>query len=228
MVLQLSENRNKENCMARIICLDENNQPVTLADIAAWGGIGGGLTPGDYLFLITGVEQKQTQGGKPQIQLTMEVVAGAETETHNGQKMLDWRSLSGKKGALARLKSLLDACGVALDAQGGFDDADLIGRQFWAEAFQDIAVKTDATGAMTEREVTKIRDERSAVEDGAAAAPAAAPAAAAAAPAPAPAPAPAAAPVAAPARAAAPTLTTARGVGGAPAGRRLPVPPPRK
>jgi hypothetical protein len=218
--------------MARVICIDENNTPVSLADIAAWGGVGGGLTPGDYLFQITAVEQKQTQGGKPQIQLTMEVVAGAETETHNGQKMLDWRSLSGKKGALARLKSLLDACGVQLDAQGGFDDADLIGRQFWAEAFQDIATKTDATGATTEREVTKIRDERSAVEESGAAeaAPtaAAAPAAAAAAPAPAPAQA-AAAPAAAPARATAPTLTTSRGVGGpAPAGRRLPVPPARK
>ena len=210
--------------MARIICYDENNKPVTLADIAAWGGIGGGLAPGDYLFQINEVEQKQTQGGKPQIQLTMEVIAGVETETHNGQKMLDWRSLSGKKGALARLKSLLDACGVVLDAQGGFDDADLIGRQFWAEAFQDIAKTTSPTGEVSEREVTKIRDERSAVEDAGAVAVAAAPAAAPAAPAPAPAPAPAAAP----ARAAAPTLTTSRGVGGAAPGRRLPVPPPRK
>jgi len=205
--------------MARINCLDENNKPVSLADIAGWGGIGGGLTPGDYLFQINEVEQKLTQGGKPQIQLTMEVVAGAETETHDGQKMLDWRSLSGKKGALGRLKSLLDACGVQLDASGGFDDQDLVGKQFWAEAFQDIAKKTDATGAVTEREVTKIRDER-AIEG--------APASVAPAPAIAPAPAPAPAPAAAPARAVAPTLTTARGVGGAaPAGRRLP-PPPRK
>jgi hypothetical protein len=208
--------------MARVICLDENNTPVSLAEIAAWGGIGGGLAPGDYLFRIIAVGQKQTQGGKPQIELTMEVVAGADTETHNGQKMLDWRSLSGKSGALARLKSLLDACGVQLDAQGGFDDADLVGREFWAEAFQDIARKTEASGQVIEREVTKIRDERSAVDEGAAttAAPAAAPTA----------PAPAPTPAAAPARAAAPTLTTSRGVGGvAPtAGRRLPVPPPRK
>jgi pyruvate/2-oxoglutarate dehydrogenase complex dihydrolipoamide acyltransferase (E2) component len=211
--------------MARIICLDENNQPVTLADIAAWGGVGGGLTPGDYLFQITGVEQKQTQSGKPQIQLTMEVVAGAETDTHNGQKMLDWRMLGGKKGALGRLKALLDACNIQLDAQGGFDDADLIGREFWAEAYQDIAKKTLPTGEVEEREVTKIRDERSANDTGASAA-----AAVAAPAAPAPAPAQAApAPAAAPARAVAPTLTTARGVGGAaPAGRRLPVPPPRK
>jgi pyruvate/2-oxoglutarate dehydrogenase complex dihydrolipoamide acyltransferase (E2) component len=213
--------------MARIICIDENNAPVSLAEVAAWGGTGGNLTPGDYLFQVTAVEQKQTQNGKPQIQLSLEVVAGAETETHNGQKLLDWRMLGGKKGALGRLKSLLEACGVQLDAQGGFDDQDLIGREFWAEAYMDIAKKTDAQGTETEREVTKIRDERSAVEGGATDAPAAAaapaPAAAAAAPAPAPAPAQAAA---APARAAAPTLTTNRGVGGsAPAGRRLPVPP---
>jgi hypothetical protein len=206
--------------MARIICQDENGKVVSLAEVAGWGGVGGGLTPGDYLFLINEVEQKQTQGGKPQIQLTMEVVTGADTETHNGQKFMDWRSLSGKKGALGRLKSLLDACGVALDANGGFDDQDLVGRQFWAEAYQDVAKKTEATGEVTEREVTRIRDERPA--EGAAeavAAPAAAPAPAAPTPAPAPAP--------APARAVAPTLTTSRGVGTAP-GRKLPVPPPRR
>ena len=45
--------------MARIICLDENNTPVSLTDIAAWGGVGGGLAPGDYLFQINSVEQKQ-------------------------------------------------------------------------------------------------------------------------------------------------------------------------
>jgi hypothetical protein len=146
--------------MARIQCLNESNQPVSLADIAAWDGEGGGLTPGMYLFHINEVEQTTAQSsGKPQLHLKMTVVQGADSEAHNGQDFQDWRPLAGKKGALGRLKSLLDACAIQLDGNGGFDDQELVNREFWAEAFEDDAPNPSAEDPGRTKKVTRLRKE---------------------------------------------------------------------
>ena len=210
--------------MARVTIVDENNQPIDPNTVTAWDGCGGMLPPGLYDFAVTNVELKQTSTGRPQIELDLTVIAGVDpvTDAYNGQTKKDWRLLGGKSAVLGRLKSLLDACGVQIAANGDFDTDELRDRQFTAEVYEDSYDKPDpATGTVKTITNTRIRGEQSlggATE--APAAPAPAPAR------PAPAPAAPAAPMA-PARAAAPTLPSAPRVAGAvlprPAARPVPA-----
>lgn len=209
--------------MARVQVLDEQGAPFDLNQATAWDGEGFSMTPGDYVFAIESVTQGMSSNSKPQLELQLVVVQGLATEAHNEQKMKHWVSLT--KAAASRLRCLLDAAGVAPDAEGGFDDADLVGRQFIAEVYEDEYEKgVNLDGTPKVKKSTKIRKERP-VEGAEAAAAEAAPA-----PTPAPAPAAAAKPAAAPAaRAVAPAKPAApalpRVASSLPApGTRVPVP----
>jgi hypothetical protein len=96
---------------------------------------------------------------KPQMELGLSVVQGATTEQHNGQPIKHWVSLT--KAAAGRLRNFLDAVGLAPDAEGGFDDSELIGRQFMGEIFEDEYQKgINLDGTPKIKTSIKIRKER--------------------------------------------------------------------
>lgn len=193
---------------------------VRLQDEQAWDGTGGALPPGNYLFKVTGVEQKPANSGNLQMILQLEVLDCAESQAHIGRGMKHFVMLmASTKG---RVKHMLDVCGIVPDDDGGFDDESFMGAEFAGVVETNTYEKADpATGQTTTKTNSKINQERpasdwetilaelgvGAAEGGAVAAPAVAakPAAApvAARPAPArqqqPLPPPGAAPAAAPA-----------------------------
>jgi hypothetical protein len=165
--------------MARVQIIDDaTGAPFDLNTVAPWDGEGFSVTPGEYVFTVESVFQGMSGNSKPQLELGLVIVQGLATEAHNGQQMKHWVSLT--KAAAGRLRNFLDATGLAPDAEGGFDDAELVGRQFIAEVWEDEyqkGINTDGSPHM--KKSTKLRKERP-VEG----------AAQAEAPAPAPAPAP--------------------------------------
>lgn len=187
---------------------------VNLNEVKPWNGEANILPPGDYIFEITDVEQKQSSKGNPQMELSLEVIAGVEpvTEQYNGAKSKHWLSLL--PAAAGRVRNMIDACGIRLAAKGTFDDQDLIGRQFAGTVVENVYQKMDAgTGATRDVVNTRIQNERS-LSDADLAAPA---------PAPEPEPEPELAP--APVRAAAPAaVTPTRAVTSLPRPPQRPVP----
>lgn len=144
--------------MARVQVLDENNQPVNLNNVEAWDGEGFHVTPGDYIFEVTSVVQTQSGTGKPQLELGLSIVQGLATEAHNGQNMKHWVSLTS--AAAPRLRNFLNAIGLAPDGDGGFDDVEIVGRQFQAEVWEDEYQKgINADGTPNMKKSTKIRKE---------------------------------------------------------------------
>lgn len=208
--------------MARVQVLDENNAPLDLNTVAPWDGEGFFVTPGEYVFTIETATQTMSSSAKPQLELGLVIAQGLATEAHNGQNMKHWVSLT--KAAAGRLRNFLDAIGLAPDEQGGFDDAELIGRQFIAEVWEDEYQKgLNGDGTPNMKKSTKLRKERP-VEGAEAAAEAPAPARAPApAPAAKPAPAPAPARQAAPAKPSVPGLPRVASTLPTP-GQRVPIP----
>jgi hypothetical protein len=146
--------------MARVQIVDENHAPINLAEVSAWDGEFQGLTPNqDYLLQIEEVAQEASKSkGTPQLVVKCTVLQGVETETHNGSKQTHWVPLTAK--AAGRLKCFLDACLLVPDADGGFDDQDLVGRCFVAEAFDQEYKKTDPLLGEIVKTSTKFRKER--------------------------------------------------------------------
>jgi len=187
--------------MARLLVVDENNNPIDMAQVAAWDGESNGVPPGTYIFEIVGATQEMSNNQKPQLVLDLIVIAGDGTEAYNGAKQKHWTSLTAK--AAGRLKNLLNAVGLVAGPEG-LDDQELIGRQFQADVVEEPYTEQTATGPV-EKTSCKIKHE---VPVGSAEAVSAA--APASVPAPAPAPAPAAAPAVRPAPAVAPAAAPAR------------------
>jgi len=163
--------------MARVQVFDEQGALIDLRGVAPWDGEGFSVAPGEYVFEVEEATQEQSSKDKPQLALGLRIVSGLATEVHNDQKMKHWISLTGK--AAPRLRNFLNAVGIEADADGGFDDQDLIGRQFQAEVFESEYQKgTDpVTGAPNMKTSSKIRKERLVEgEAGASQAPAAPPA----------------------------------------------------
>jgi hypothetical protein len=195
-------------------------------EVSAWSGESEALPPGpDYAFQIEGVEQGVSpQKQTPQLNVTCIVLN--EGENYGRKGIFRYNLNLDKEAPRKRLRSLIDATGIPMDADGGIDDQDLIGRQFLADVIaENYDVVDGTTGTKITKTASRIQNERPL--DGAnqaadAAAPqAVAPAPAAAAPAPAPAPA-AAAPAA---RAAIPAPRPAAAA--APAARPAYTPPSR-
>jgi hypothetical protein len=132
---------------------------VRLQDEQAWDGTGGALPPGNYLFKVTGVEQKPANTGNPQMILQLEVIDGAESQAHNGRGMKHFIMLmASTKG---RVKHMLDVCGIVPDDDGGFDDESFMGAEFAGVVETNTFTKPDpATGQTVEKTNTKINQER--------------------------------------------------------------------
>jgi hypothetical protein len=141
--------------MAQVQILDENNNPVDLATVAAWNGESSMVSPGQYYFQVMEVVQEASSKGNPQLVISLQVIGGVESEAHNGAKMKHWISLTLK--AAGRLVNFCNACGVVLGA-GGFDDQDLVDKQLMAEVYEDTYTKQTAAGPV-EKTSTKIRNE---------------------------------------------------------------------
>jgi hypothetical protein len=203
-----------------------------------WDGSTSMLPPGEYVFQVEEcvIVPPKKEGGHPQLEFDLTVQAGADSEQYNGTEKKHWLSLAPK--AAGRVRNMLDACGVAVEADGSFDSDHFQGAQFIAEVYEESYLKPNLAKGTTDEVITnRIRKERP-VEAGwsdGGAAPAAAQAPAAAAPAAAAprapaAKAPAAAQAAAPAAAAAPPPAAPaqpRVATGNPP-RRPPIPPRRR
>jgi len=169
---------------------------VNLNEVDAWdGSSGGALPPGEYVFEVTECIIGNSSKGNSQLELDLVVVAGAVTDAVNGATKKHWVVMTEKSAG--RVRNMLDACGVQMNAAGAFDSDHFKGTQFIGEVYEDSYDKPDlSTGQNVTKITSKIRKERPVSvgfsdQDGA---PAIAPAAAPAPQAPAPAPAAPAAP----------------------------------
>ena len=203
---------------------------VNLNETSAWDGGMSMLPPDEYMFEVVDcvIVPAKKEGGHPQLEFDLTVVASATGEQYNGSEKKHWLSLSPK--AAGRVRNMLDACGIAPEADGGFDTDLFKGTSFIAEVYEDTYKKANlTTGEQDEIVTNKIRKERpvsAGWSDGAAApaaqaAPAATPAATAQRAPTAPAAKPAAAAPAASAATTQPRVAT----GNPP--RRPPIPPRR-
>jgi hypothetical protein len=136
-------------------------------EVQGWGGESESLPPGtDYVFEVEKAEQgKSAQKGTPQ--LTLECVV-RWPESLEGRKGWARYYLIDNKGSRARLRQIVDATGIPLDAQGGFDDQDFVGRVFVADVIVEPYEKTDpTTGTTVSKESARIVNERIYAPEGA-------------------------------------------------------------
>jgi hypothetical protein len=134
---------------------------VNLNEVEAWDGASSGVLPiGEYVFDVTACTITNAKSsGMAQLEFDLTVAAGAATDACNGMTKKHWASLSPK--AAARVRNLLDACGVGVDAEGGFDSDLFVGTQFIGEVFEDSYEKANlATGGTDTKTNNKIRKER--------------------------------------------------------------------
>jgi len=204
-----------------------------LNDITPWDGEQTILPPDDYAFRVEDctIKPPKTTDKQPQLEFDLVVIGGASTDQYNGSSKKHWLSLASK--AAGRVRNMLDACGVPVEADGGFDSDGFKGTEFIAEIYEESYDKPNLqTGETTPVVTSRLRKERpisAGWSNGEAAlaapsAPAAAPAASAA-PAQA-APAALAAPAATPPAKAPAAKGPAQAPGALP--RRPPVPPARR
>jgi hypothetical protein len=156
-----------------------------LHEVQPWGGESEALPPGpDYALQIESVEQGQSpKKGTPQLNVTCIVLN--EGELHGRKAIFRYNLNLEKDAPRKRLRSLVDATGVQMDDQGGFDDQQLVATAFMADVIHEPYDDVDATtGTKIQKIGVRIQNERPL--DMQPAAGAAAPAAVAAAPAPAP------------------------------------------
>lgn len=134
-------------------------QGVNLNEVSAWDGASSSLPPAEYLFEVEDCIVGATSKQNPQLEFNLTVVAGAETDIYNGTSRKHWVVMTDK--AAGRVRNMLDACGVQMDAEGGFDSDHFIGARFIAEVFEDTYSKPNLeTGGSIEKTSNKIRKER--------------------------------------------------------------------
>jgi hypothetical protein len=129
-----------------------------LSKAEVWGGGVDMLPPGEYAFEVEEYACGQSKNGVPQIELSLVVIGGAETDTLNGRKQKHW-IYYGK--SLGRLRAILAACEIPVDAKDNFDETAFPGRTFIAEVAVNTYEKDDlATGTKIAATNTKIQNER--------------------------------------------------------------------
>lgn len=132
---------------------------VNLNEVTPWDGEANMLPPGEYLFEVAECILGNTKNNNPQLEFDLTVVAGADSEAYNGSKKKHWVVMTDK--AAGRVRNILDACGVQMEADGSFDSDHFVGTQFIAEVYEDSYSKPDlSTGASVEKITNKIRKER--------------------------------------------------------------------
>jgi hypothetical protein len=129
-----------------------------LSKAEVWGGGVDMLPPGEYAFEVADYAIGQSKKGVPQLELDLVVIGGAETDTLNGRKQKHW-IYWGK--SLGRLRAILAACEIPVDANDNFEETALPGRTFIAEVAVNTYEKDDlTTGGKVEKTNTKIQNER--------------------------------------------------------------------
>ena len=142
--------------MPKVVIADVN-----LNDTTAWDGEQSMLPPGEYLFEVVDctIKPPKKEGQFAQLEFDLEVVAGADSDQSNGSQKKHWLSLSPK--AAGRVRNMIDACGVPIEADGGFDSDNFKTTRFIAESYEDSYDKPDlATGEVTAKVTSKLRKER--------------------------------------------------------------------
>lgn len=142
--------------MPKVVIADVN-----LHETTAWDGEQSMLPPGEYLFDVVDctIKPPKKDGQFAQLEFDLEVVAGADSDQSNGTQKKHWLSLSPK--AAGRVRNMIDACGVPIDADGGFDSDNFKNTRFIAESYEDSYDKPDlATGETKAIVTSKIRKER--------------------------------------------------------------------
>jgi hypothetical protein len=130
-----------------------------LNEVPAWDGEANMLPPGEYCFEVAACAVTNTKNNNPQLEMDLTVIAGADTEACNGAAKKHWVVMTEK--AAGRVRNMLDACGVQMEADGSFDSDHFIGTQFIAEVYEDSYDKPDlATGGNVTKLTNKIRKER--------------------------------------------------------------------
>lgn len=90
----------------------------------AWDGAAGPkLPPGEYLVDVTEAKKSMSNAKNPQVEVQYTVVEGE----HEGATIRAWYAMTEK--AIGRLLNVLQACGLALDARGGFSITALVGQR---------------------------------------------------------------------------------------------------
>jgi hypothetical protein len=147
-------------------------------NITAHDGRSQRIEPGTYDFEITKATFDQSKKGNRTLRVTVMVVSD---DAMKGRSMIGTYVISEDEFARRRMKALIEAASIQLDASGGFSREALIGGRFTADVIIDTFDDIDSkTGLPVTKDFTKWIGER--VYEGGAA-PAARPAAAAAAPA---------------------------------------------
>jgi hypothetical protein len=133
---------------------------VNLNEVPAWdGGASGNLPIGEYEFEVTAATVGLAKTGTKNLEFDLMVIAGAETDTVNGATKKHWVYLTDKSAG--RVRSMLDACGVQMDANGAFDTDHFLGQHFIAEVYEDSFDKPNLSTGTTDTKITnKIRKER--------------------------------------------------------------------
>jgi len=102
-------------------------------DATEWSGETEKIPVGDYVVEIVDALKTQSKKGNPQLEVQFMVLEGDEKErTTKG-----WYPLASEK-AIGRIKCLLAACGVTVDARVGFAPKALIGAQLQIKVIHDI------------------------------------------------------------------------------------------
>ena len=133
--------------------------------VQAWGGESEALPPGEYLFEITEMKQGQSKNGNPQLEMSVKVHNEGELYGRGGKfwYTLNFQSEVPRK----RLKSLIDATGVSIAADGSIEDQEFVGRYFMADVAHETYTVTDpASGNSVEKSRTRIQNERPVQQQG--------------------------------------------------------------
>jgi len=128
---------------------------------SAWDGEANILPPGEFAFEIVDcvILPAKSADKHPQLEFDLTVIGGADTDQYDGSSKKHWLSLS--PNAAGRVRNMLDACGVAIDADGGFDSDGFKGTSFIAEVYEDSFEKPDLNTGTTATKITsKMRKER--------------------------------------------------------------------
>lgn len=133
---------------------------VNLNETKPWDGEANMLPPGEYAFEVVNCTLGTSSNNNPQLEFDLTVVAGADSEAYNGAKKKHWVVITDKSAG--RVRNIVDACGVSMEADGSFDSDAFIGTQFIAEVFEDSWDKPDlASGTSVTKTNSKLRKERS-------------------------------------------------------------------
>ena len=102
-----------------------------LNEVDAWGGESTQLPPGPYSFRIKSASIESKAEGKNQLVVENEVISSGEMKGKTAKSffMLDFSKDAPRK----RLKSLVLATKVPVDAAGNFNSDNLVGTQYDAE-----------------------------------------------------------------------------------------------